>query len=187
MIIGWRDLELFVVDRIYCRHTNRCVSSRISSFIRHTLTRASSTISPSCVWKSLSASLTTSGLFVFLHPRLTSAMEDCVLSSDGDNSTRPDVFSVSISSSYSNHNCLPFILIQLIYVLYGTILKCVADTLQQVQLPLVSTEECRKRTLFLPLYRLTNNMFCAGFDRGGRDACLGDSGGPLMCEVSISI
>ncbi|PSN33951.1 hypothetical protein C0J52_19934 [Blattella germanica] len=56
------------------------------------------------------------------------------------------------------------------------------DTLQEVQLPIISTVECRKRTLFLPLYRVTDNMFCAGFDRGGRDACLGDSGGPLMCQ-----
>lgn len=47
-----------------------------------------------------------------------------------------------------------------------------ADTLQEVKLPIMSTDECRKRTLFLPLYKITENMFCAGYDRGGRDACL---------------
>ncbi|XP_022246562.1 serine protease nudel-like [Limulus polyphemus] len=56
------------------------------------------------------------------------------------------------------------------------------DTLQELQLPIIPTEDCRKRTLFLPLYRITDNMFCAGYENGGRDACLGDSGGPLMCE-----
>ncbi|XP_037067942.1 LOW QUALITY PROTEIN: uncharacterized protein LOC119089378 [Pollicipes pollicipes] len=56
------------------------------------------------------------------------------------------------------------------------------DTLQEVQLPLISSQECKKRTVFLPLYRITENMFCAGYERGGRDACLGDSGGPLMCQ-----
>ncbi|CAH0562093.1 unnamed protein product [Brassicogethes aeneus] len=55
------------------------------------------------------------------------------------------------------------------------------DTLQEVQVPVISTAECRKRTVFLPLYKITDDMFCAGYERGGRDACLGDSGGPLMC------
>ncbi|XP_076326318.1 serine protease hepsin-like [Tachypleus tridentatus] len=58
------------------------------------------------------------------------------------------------------------------------------DTLQELQLPIIPTEDCRKRTLFLPLYRITDNMFCAAYENGGRDACLGDSGGPLMCEES---
>ncbi|KAF5275348.1 hypothetical protein FQR65_LT04176 [Abscondita terminalis] len=56
------------------------------------------------------------------------------------------------------------------------------DTLQEVQVPVISTSECRKHTLLLPLYKITDDMFCAGYDRGGRDACLGDSGGPLMCS-----
>ncbi|KAJ8684425.1 hypothetical protein QAD02_020217 [Eretmocerus hayati] len=56
------------------------------------------------------------------------------------------------------------------------------DTLQEVELPLISTEECRRKTLFLPLYRITSGMLCAGVRDGGRDACLGDSGGPLVCS-----
>ena len=58
-----------------------------------------------------------------------------------------------------------------------------ADTLQEVEVPLITTNRCRKRAIFSPSYNITNDMFCAGFDRGGRDACSGDSGGPLMCQV----
>ncbi|XP_018019050.1 enteropeptidase-like [Hyalella azteca] len=60
--------------------------------------------------------------------------------------------------------------------------KIFPDSLQEVEVPLISTAECQRRTLFMPLYRVTQHMFCAGYLRGGRDACLGDSGGPLMCQ-----
>uniref|UniRef100_T1ITP1 SMC hinge domain-containing protein n=1 Tax=Strigamia maritima TaxID=126957 RepID=T1ITP1_STRMM len=59
------------------------------------------------------------------------------------------------------------------------------DTLQEVRLPLISAINCRTYTTALASYaRVNHNMFCAGVERGGRDACLGDSGGPLMCQQS---
>ncbi|XP_041834346.1 prothrombin isoform X2 [Melanotaenia boesemani] len=54
--------------------------------------------------------------------------------------------------------------------------------LQQIHLPIVDPDICRKSTSV----RITNNMFCAGFkpeesQRG--DACEGDSGGPFVMKV----
>lgn len=51
----------------------------------------------------------------------------------------------------------------------------IADTLQELKLPVISTEECRRRTIFLPLYKISDSQICAGWPRGGKDACLGDS------------
>lgn len=61
-------------------------------------------------------------------------------------------------------------------------LHLTADTLQEAELPVISTEDCQLKTLFLyPLYTITSGMFCAGLRNGEKDACLGDSGGPLVC------
>ncbi len=48
--------------------------------------------------------------------------------------------------------------------------------LQQVELPIVSEEECTNSMGRM----ITENMLCAGFREGGKDACHGDSGGPLV-------
>ncbi|XP_067626641.1 trypsin-1-like [Eurosta solidaginis] len=52
-----------------------------------------------------------------------------------------------------------------------------ADTLQEVQVPIMSLDDCRK-SRYGPT-RITDNMLCAGFDEGKKDSCQGDSGGPL--------
>ena len=58
----------------------------------------------------------------------------------------------------------------------------VSDQLQMVKLPIISNRECMEwyyrsgTRQFIPEY----TFLCAGWESGGRDACSGDSGGPLI-------
>ncbi|CAN7980361.1 unnamed protein product, partial [Ixodes pacificus] len=51
-----------------------------------------------------------------------------------------------------------------------------ADVLQVVELPLVNLTRCKELNRFL----VEDTNLCAGFAEGGKDACTGDSGGPLF-------
>lgn len=54
-----------------------------------------------------------------------------------------------------------------------------ANILQEVNLPLISDAVCK--TTDNERYFKPDSMFCAGWLEGERDACTGDSGGPLIC------
>ncbi len=49
--------------------------------------------------------------------------------------------------------------------------------LQEVSLPIVSNDVCRQAMRGVPI---SLNQLCAGYAQGGKDACYGDSGGPLI-------
>lgn len=53
-----------------------------------------------------------------------------------------------------------------------------SNTLQKVEVPLVSQESCNRS------YNngITDRMICAGLKDGGKDSCQGDSGGPLFIK-----
>jgi hypothetical protein len=54
------------------------------------------------------------------------------------------------------------------------------QTLQRVSMPYISGTSCQE---YYPDGDVLEDMFCAGDEDGGRDACSGDSGGPLIKQV----
>ncbi|XP_011341020.1 trypsin-1 isoform X2 [Ooceraea biroi] len=60
----------------------------------------------------------------------------------------------------------------------------VSPSLLEVDVPILSNAECRNTKY--PSRRITDNMMCAGYQKGGKDSCQGDSGGPLHVEQNGS-
>ncbi|XP_004455380.2 ovochymase-2 [Dasypus novemcinctus] len=56
------------------------------------------------------------------------------------------------------------------------------QVLQEVNLPILTQEECAAAMLTLKKPISGQTFLCTGFPDGGRDACQGDSGGSLMCR-----
>jgi secreted trypsin-like serine protease len=57
--------------------------------------------------------------------------------------------------------------------------KYFTNELMQVEIPLVSEEDCLKS---YPGSKMDRRMICAGLPEGGKDSCQGDSGGPLVAK-----
>lgn len=60
----------------------------------------------------------------------------------------------------------------------------VSATLNYVDIPFVTTEECNAPLSYDGA--ITDDMICAGLTDGGKDSCQGDSGGPLIANASTS-
>lgn len=54
------------------------------------------------------------------------------------------------------------------------------DIIQHVDVPIITNNECEKMYKTAGYIEEIPDMFiCAGINKGGRDSCEGDSGGPL--------
>ncbi|XP_026477693.1 venom serine protease Bi-VSP-like [Ctenocephalides felis] len=60
-----------------------------------------------------------------------------------------------------------------------------SSILQEVMLPAVTTEKCQNAYSAFPNKIIDERVICAGYEQGGKDACSGDSGGPLFWPVRV--
>uniref|UniRef100_A0A803T304 Peptidase S1 domain-containing protein n=1 Tax=Anolis carolinensis TaxID=28377 RepID=A0A803T304_ANOCA len=62
-------------------------------------------------------------------------------------------------------------------------MRTLSHVLQYVKLPVVLHAECKESYESRSgNYSVTENMFCAGYYEGGKDTCLGDSGGAFVIQ-----
>ncbi|XP_052748507.1 transmembrane protease serine 9 [Galleria mellonella] len=82
----------------------------------------------------------------------------------------------------SNNNNL-YVGVKAVAAGWGTLTEegKVSCTLQEVEVPVISNEDCRKTKYTASM--ISDNMLCAGYPKTGeKDSCQGDSGGPLITE-----
>ncbi|KAL1497621.1 hypothetical protein ABEB36_008551 [Hypothenemus hampei] len=60
-----------------------------------------------------------------------------------------------------------------------------SNILRSAAVPILSLDTCRKKDVYGGQHQtILDNMICAGHLKGGIDACGGDSGSPLVCELN---
>ncbi|XP_006903290.1 PREDICTED: serine protease 30-like [Elephantulus edwardii] len=67
--------------------------------------------------------------------------------------------------------------------------RVLADTLQEVTVPLLDSETCEQllhleQPSLAGMQLIQDDMLCAGYGGGKKDSCQGDSGGPLVCSIN---